>query len=307
MFDNAPWPGNHVAMTAWWGMFLALAWSLAGPAAALAADAGAGAGYIRLSYADVGLSAALFVIATGASLLLRLGLWRSLVWVALRMVAQLLLVGMVLRFIFAATNIWVTLAAAAVMAGMAMREVMNRQERPLAGAWRWLPGPASMVLIGSLAVIYTQLVVLRPEPWYAPRQLLPIFGMVLGNAMNGVSLGLNAITRAVVRERAAIEARLLLGFSRWRALRPFVAEALRTALTPMMNAMAAAGIISLPGMMTGQILAGAPPVEAVKYQLMIMFLIAGVVGVAALAAMGLALWRLTDERHRLRSDRLAVV
>ena len=296
---------RHTAtMALRWG--IGLVWLLAWTAVAWAAETGAGSGYIRLGYEDVALSAVLFVIATGLSLLLRLGLWRSLLWVAVRMVAQLLLVGMVLRFIFTATNVWVTLAAAGVMAIMAMREVMNRQERPLAGAWRWLPGPASMVLIGTLAVLYAQLVVLRPEPWHAPRQLLPIFGMVLGNAMNGVSLGLNAITRAVVRERAAIEARLLLGFSRWRAIRPFVGEALRTALTPMMNAMAATGVISLPGMMTGQILAGVPPVEAVKYQLMIMFLIAGVVGIAALAAMGLTLWRLTDERHRLRPDRLAV-
>ena len=296
-------------MSRWWGIGLPFAlgaWMWAVLAPALAAEpAAAGGGYIRLSYADVALSAALFVIATGLSLLMRLGVWRSLAWVAVRMVVQLLLVGMVLRFIFEATNGWITLGAASVMAVMAMREVMNRQERPLAGAWRWIPGPASMLLIGTLAVLYAQLVVLRPEPWFAPRQLLPIFGMVLGNAMNGVSLGLNAISRAVVRERAAIEARLLLGFSRWRAIRPFMTEALRTALTPIMNAMAATGIISLPGMMTGQILAGVPPVEAVKYQLMIMFLIAGVVGLAALAAMGVMLWRLTDERHRLRPDRLA--
>ena len=280
------------------------------PPAALAAEAvaaPAGGSYIRLTYVDVALSAALFVAATVLSLLMRLGVWRSLAWVAARMVVQLLLVGMVLRFIFAATNVWVTLAAASVMTIMAMREVMNRQERPLEGVWRWLPGPASMIVIGALAVLYAQLVVLRPEPWHAPRQLLPILGMVLGNSMNGVSLGLNAITRAVVRERTAIEARLLMGFSRWRALRPFAAEALRTALTPIMNAMAATGIISLPGMMTGQILAGVSPVEAVKYQLMIMFLIAGVVGLSALAAMGLMLWRLTDERHRLRPDRLAEI
>ena len=292
----------------WQRVWLVVAWLALLPVAVLAAEtveAPAGGTYVRLAYVDVALSAVLFVIATGLSLLMRLGVWRSLAWVAVRMVVQLLLVGMVLRFIFAATNGWVTLAAASVMALMAMREVMNRQERPLEGIWRWLPGPASMLVIGTLAVLYAQLVVLRPEPWHAPRQLLPILGMVLGNSMNGVSLGLNAITRAVVRERAAIEARLLLGFSRWRALRPFAAEALRTALTPIMNAMAATGIISLPGMMTGQILAGVSPVEAVKYQLMIMFLIAGVVGLAAMVAMGLMLWRLTDERHRLRPDRLA--
>jgi len=262
-------------------------------------------GYITLQYWEVAASAVLFVITAGLAWLFEAGLARSLAWVAARMVAQLLLVGLVLKFIFAATNGWITLAAASVMALMAMREVTRRQRQPLAGVWRWLPGPASLLFIGVLALMLTLLVVLRPEPWHAPRQLLPIFGMILGNAMTGITLGLNAITQAITRERAAIEARLLLGFSRWRALRPFAAGALRTALTPMMNAMAAAGIISLPGMMTGQILAGAPPVEAVKYQLMIMFLIAGVVGLASLAAMAVTIWRLTDERHRLRPDRFA--
>jgi len=263
------------------------------------------AGYITLEYWAVAASALLFVITAGLALLFEVGLARSLAWVSARMVAQLLLVGLVLKFIFSATNGWITLAAASVMAGMAMREVVRRQQRPLAGGWRWLPGPVSLLFIGVLALLYVQLVVIRPEPWHAPRQLLPIFGMILGNSMTGITLGLNAITEAIARERAAIEARLLLGCTRWQAVRPFAARALRMALTPITNAMAAAGIISLPGMMTGQILAGAPPVEAVKYQLMIMFMIAGVVGLASLVAMAGAIWRLTDERHRLRPDRLA--
>ncbi len=261
-------------------------------------------GYITLEYWEVAASALLFVLASGLALLFEAGLARAMAWVAVRMVAQLLLVGMVLKFIFQATNGLVTLAAASVMAFMAVREVMRRQQRPLKGAWRWLPGSASLLFTGVLALLFTLLVVLRPEPWHSPRQLLPIFGMILGNSMNGITLGLNAITNTIVRERNAVEARLLLGFSRWRAIRPFAAEALRTALTPIMNAMAATGIISLPGMMTGQILAGVPPVEAVKYQLMIMFLIAGVVGLSSLAAMMLTIYRLTDDRHRLRPDRL---
>ncbi len=262
-------------------------------------------GYITLQYWEVAASALLVMLTGALALAFEAGLARALAWVALRMVLQLLAVGLVLKFIFTSAGPGWTLLAATIMALMAVREVMRRQQHGLAGFWRWLPGPASMLVIGILALLYTLLVVLRPEPWHAPRQLLPIFGMILGNSMTGVSLGLNALTENVIRERAAIEARLLLGRTRWDALRPFAAKALRAALTPIMNAMAAAGIISLPGMMTGQILAGVPPVEAVKYQLMIMFLIAGVVGLATLAAMSLTIWRLTDERHRLRPDRLA--
>ncbi len=262
------------------------------------------ASYIALSYADVAASALFLFLAGVLTVVLRLGLARSLAITAARMVAQLLAIGFVLKFIFAASSGLVTLAAGSVMALLAGREILARQERPLAGLWRFGLGPAAMLFTGVLALIYALTLLLQPDPWFSPRHALPLFGMILGNSMNGVSLGLNAITRAVVRERAAIEARLLLGMTRWEALRPFAAEALKTGMTPIMNAMAASGVISLPGMMTGQILSGVPPVEAVKYQLMIMFLIAGVVGLGVITAVFATIWRLTDARHRLRPDRL---
>jgi putative ABC transport system permease protein len=144
----------------------------------------------------------------------------------------------------------------------------------------------------------------RPDPWYDPRYLLPLLGMVLGNTMTGISLGLHTLTGGVVSGRAAIEARLALGADRREALLPVVRAALKNAMMPIINAMTATGLVSLPGMMTGQILAGVPPVEAVKYQILIMFLIAGGTGLGALSAVIVAAWRLTDGRHRLRLDRL---
>jgi putative ABC transport system permease protein len=128
--------------------------------------------------------------------------------------------------------------------------------------------------------------------------------MILGNTMTGISLGLDTLTTAAVRERASIEARIVLGAARFEALRPAMQEAMRRGLMPMINAMAAAGVVSLPGMMTGQILAGVPPGEAVRYQLLIMFLIAGATGLGLLMAVLGGAWRLTDHRHRLRPDRL---
>jgi putative ABC transport system permease protein len=83
-------------------------------------------------------------------------------------------------------------------------------------------------------------------------------------------------------------------------------EAMRRGFMPLINSMAAAGVVSLPGMMTGQILAGVPPGEAVRYQLLIMFLIAGATGLGVMSAVLSGAWRLTDARHRLRTDRLAV-
>ena len=123
--------------------------------------------------------------------------------------------------------------------------------------------------------------------------------------MTGISLGLHTLTTGLVRDRAAVEARLMLGATRREALLPATRSALRSAMMPIVNSMAATGLVSLPGMMTGQILAGIEPVEAVKYQLLIMFLIAGGTGLGAVAAVLAAGCRLTDNRHRLRLDRLA--
>ena len=105
--------------------------------------------------------------------------------------------------------------------------------------------------------------------------------------------------------RAHVEARLMLGGTRFEAMQPVRREALRRALLPIINSMSATGVVSLPGMMTGQILGGVAPAEAVKYQILIMFLIAGGTGLGAVAAVLGGVFRLTDARHRLRLDHLA--
>ena len=134
-----------------------------------------------------------------------------------------------------------------------------------------------------------------------------LFGMILGNTMTGISLGLDTLHTALQRERVAVEAKLLLGSSRWDAVSVARQRAIRSGFTPIINSMAATGIVSLPGMMTGQILSGVDPQEAVKYQLLITLLIGGATGLGVLAATFASIWRLTDSRHRLRLDRLAGV
>ena len=131
-----------------------------------------------------------------------------------------------------------------------------------------------------------------------------MLGMILGNTMTGVALGIDRLLTGATAERTAIEARLALGHSREEAFGGVIREAMRTGLIPTVNAMSAIGLVSIPGMMTGQILAGIEPMEAVKYQLLIMFLIAGGTGFGVLGAVLVGAWRLTDSRHRLRLDRL---
>ncbi|MCP5367549.1 MAG: iron export ABC transporter permease subunit FetB [Hyphomicrobiales bacterium] len=262
------------------------------------------AGFVALDYWDLAAAALLVALNALLSLVLRLNLERAMVIAAARMVAQLLLVGLVLRYLFSIQSLWLTGPVALVMVIVAGYEIRRRQGRVFTGPWTFALGGASIMVAGTLATLLALTTQIQPDPWYDARFALPLLGMILGNAMNGVSIGLDRLVSLAVRDRAAIEARLTLGHTFADAIRPVAREAFRGGLTHSINAMSAAGIVFLPGMMTGQILAGADPLEAVKYQILIMFLIAGATGIGVLLALSLGTLRLTDGRHRLRLDRL---
>lgn len=259
---------------------------------------------VALTYTDLALAAALLVANGIISLAFRLHLERSLIVAALRMVVQLAAVGWVLTFVFAQNSPLWTLLAAAVMVAFAGFELGQRQGIRVRGWLSFGLGNATLLLVGGVATIYAVAVVIGPEPWYAPRYVLPIFGIVLGNVLTSVSLALQALTESVERERTAIEARLALGATRFVAFSGVLRRALRTATTPFINAMAVAGVVALPGMMAGQILAGADPGQAAKYQIVIMFVVSGASGLGAVAAALGSVLLLTDRRHRLRAERL---
>jgi putative ABC transport system permease protein len=261
--------------------------------------------YVSLSLWDLALTSLLIFIDAGLSILLRLGVHRSFLIAALRMVVQLSLMGVVLTTLFALVSpLWTGLAALGMVL-FAGREIAARQERPFTGLWSLGIGTFCMMAASGLVTSFALVTAVSPDPWYDPRYAIPLLGMILGNCMTGIALGLDALTSGATVRRAAIEARLMLGGTRFEAMQPVLREALRRALMPIINSMSATGVVSLPGMMTGQILGGVPPAEAVKYQILIMFLIAGGTGLGAAAAVLGGVLRLTDSRHRLRLDHLA--
>ena len=261
--------------------------------------------YIQLTYGNLVLPALLIVMNGVLSIVLHLKLERPLAIAAVRMLVQLVLVGYVLTFLFAAVSPFWTALAACIMVLFASREIVVRQKRRLLSFWTYGLGAGCTLLAAGTVTVFALLTELRPEPWYHPRYALPLLGMILGNTMTGISLGLDVLTNGLMRERSAVEAHLALGGTRYQALLPVVRDALRSGFMPTINGMAAIGLVSLPGMMTGQILAGVEPIDAVKYQLLIMFLIAGGTGLGTLAAVMGGSHLLTDHRHRLRLDRIA--
>ena len=259
---------------------------------------------VELNIIDLLIAAALVLALALLSIRLQMKIGRQLIIAAIRTAVQLTLIGLVLKVLFEnATLLWVSLLAF-FMLFVAGREVMMRQERRFKGWWGYAAGTFSMFVSSFAITVFALVVILGNDPWYAPQYAIPLLGMLLGNTMNGIAISMDRLTHAAWEQRDIIEARLMLGESWDQAISDYRRQAVRSGMIPIINAMAAAGIVSLPGMMTGQILAGALPVDAVKYQILIMFLISAGTGLGTLAAVSVGSRHLFDERQRLCLDRL---
>ena len=259
---------------------------------------------LTLTITDLVIAAVLVGLLALLSARLKTGISVQLLVAAARTAIQLSLIGLVLKVLFANAHLgWVSLMAVFMLL-VAGREVMARQERRFKGWWGYAVGTFSMFLSSFTVTVFALVVILGDTPWYTPQYAIPLLGMLLGNTMNGISISMDRLTHAAWEQRGVIEARLMLG-ERWdEAISEIRRQAIRSGMIPIINAMAAAGIISLPGMMTGQILAGVAPVDAVKYQILIMFLITAGTGLGTMAAVTIGAKHLFDKRQRLCLDRL---
>lgn len=240
---------------------------------------------IDVSWAQLAWAAVLVLVAIAISTWQRIGLARGFAIGAIRALVQLTLVGYVLVWLFAVRKWYLVLLALLVMLLAATKTATDRQRsgrRALFG----IAGVA-MLLGAGLTLAYVDVVVVRVHPWYDPQYLIPLFGMIIGNSMNGAALAAERLTSEVEARRAEIEAYLALGAAPPRAARDAVRRALTAALIPGINGLMVVGLVALPGMMTGQILAGSSPLLAVRYQIVVAFMLAG--AVAATAAL-VVLW-----------------
>ncbi|MCU7939824.1 MAG: iron export ABC transporter permease subunit FetB [gamma proteobacterium symbiont of Bathyaustriella thionipta] len=254
---------------------------------------------IHLTPWDLVIASGMIILLAITSLLLQLNIARQLTIAAIRNVIQLLLIGYILKLIFNTNNLFLLASIACIMLLVAGYEINARQKYPLK---RWVGfkvGTSALFLSSFAMVLLTLMVIVAPTPWYSPQYAIPLLGMLLGNTMNGISLGMDKLNQSVYQQRAIIEQRLMLGQSYHEAIKEIRTESIRTGMIPIINSMAIAGLVSLPGMMTGQILSGTPPVEAVKYQILIFFLIASGTGFGIMLAVWMIAKRMFDDRQRL--------
>ncbi|CCD35721.1 YbbM seven transmembrane helix protein [Candidatus Paraburkholderia kirkii UZHbot1] len=259
-------------------------------------------GFQNLSLFDVGFAAALIVVNGALSVALDLGLERRLLVAAIRTIVQLLLIGYVLGWVFAFDCWYVVLPLMVLMTAIAGLTASDRGRRSYAGqrADSILSIWGSSWLIGAFGLF----VVIRIHPWYEPQYAIPILGMILGNTLTGVSLGIERMTEELTAGRATVEMSLALGATRWEAAQAPTRNAVRAGMIPTLNQMAVVGLVSLPGMMTGQVLAGQSPLQAVRYQIVIMFLIAAASGLGVVAAVVMTYRRLFSHDHRFMVSKL---
>ncbi|MGW6928421.1 ABC transporter permease [Lentzea sp. NPDC054927] len=246
-----------------------------------------------LDWSGVAASLLLVVLVAAVTYWQRLHVTRELAIASVRAAVQLIAVGALLVFLFAHTGLPGALAWVVVMILIA-GQVAGRRGGGLPRA-RW--AATAGVATGS-AVTLGALVVLGVISTQA-RVIVPIGGMIVSGAMQAAGVTLHRINEDVRQSRPAIEARLCLGLPAREAFLPHQRSALRIALMPAIDSTKVVGLISLPGAMTGLILAGVDPLTAIRYQIVVMYMLLAAAALAALATARLAERTLFDDAHRL--------
>ena len=254
----------------------------------------------RISELDVLVCLGLLAVVMGISAWQRLGLLKDLTIGILRTVVQLALVGYVILFVFQKDHPALTLSMVAVMVIFAGWTALRKCECRKTQVY---PITTLAIFAGSaLTLAYVMLLVVRPARWADPQYLIPLAGMIIGNAMNGTALAIERLRSEVEQTRAAVEVRLSLGATRMQAAAEPVRKAVNAALIPSINAMMVVGLVFLPGMMTGQILAGTDPVVAARYQMVVMFMLPAATVLSVVAAVFAYVPRLFTPAHQLRPE-----
>ena len=256
----------------------------------------------NLSLWDVAIAALLIVVNGALSVALKLDLERKLAWAAVRTVVQLLAIGYVLGWVFQYNRWFVVLPLMVLMTLIAGFAGAQRGARTYTG--QRVDSVLSIWVSSWLVAAVGLFVVIRIHPWYEPQYAIPILGMILGNTLTGVSLGIERMTEELTARRDRVDMALALGATRWEAAQGPARQAVRAGMIPTLNQMAVVGVVSLPGMMTGQVLAGQSPLQAVRYQIVIMFLIAASSALGTVGAVLLTYRKLFSAEHRFLASRL---
>ena len=226
---------------------------------------------INLSIEQLSLCAIFLFLSALASFFLKLQLGKELLWASVRCVLQLAVLALILKSIFNLSSAWLVSLFFLWMIFWAARTVRSRvKEKEVAFFW---PVFGIMTLSYFAITAFTTKVIVGTEHWHQPQYFITLGGMVAGNSLNAITLGVDRLFSELRTRRSEVEAFLSLGATPYEACRFIRPQVMKAAMIPSINSMMTVGLVSIPGMMTGQILAGSAPEIAVKYQIMVMFMI----------------------------------
>ncbi|HEX7715410.1 MAG TPA: iron export ABC transporter permease subunit FetB [Bacillota bacterium] len=228
--------------------------------------------YIPITDLDLLVAVSLIGVTLGISIRERLGLERDLLIGAVRGFIQLMLVGYVLQYIFDLRRWYLVILILAIMILVAGSNALKRQKL----RWRRLFWILTAAIAGGSVLVLAVVIgfILKVRPWYLPQYMIPLAGMIIGNSMVGAALAANRLSADIKDGRPRIELALALGATSRQAVAPYLREALKAAMLPTISSMMTVGIVQLPGMMTGQIISGTNPGDAVRYQIVVMYMVA---------------------------------
>ena len=252
---------------------------------------------VDISWWALALSLIFVVLAAAASLLLKLGLGKDLFWGSVRTVAQLYLMAFVLRYVFLIDRWYLVLAVFAAMIVFATGVVKGRVKEKTVSIY--VPTLVSMLLSYMVVTVIVVAVIVQAQPWYAPKYFIPLGGMVIGNSISAIAVAMERLLADLRKRRAEVELHLCLGANATQASAHLFRSAIRAGMTPSITSMMGVGIVWIPGMMTGQLIAGSDPLVAVKYQIMVMLMLVGSTAIGSVLAVSLVRKRCFSSDDRL--------
>lgn len=226
---------------------------------------------MHLELTDILSTSGLIVIAIIISHWLKLGLGKTLILASIRTIIQLSLIGLILAWVFARQSAWQVLAILSIMTIIASVAAKNNIKKPYQGLLK--DTLTSLSATTAVVTLVAMTFILKVSPWYRPQFIIPILGLILGNSLTAIALTTNNFINALHDKKSLVDNQLSLGATPFEATHPLIRTAIVSGMTPTINSMMVVGLVSLPGMMTGQILAGADPTQAIRYQIITMFLI----------------------------------
>ncbi|KAA8819041.1 ABC transporter permease [Bifidobacterium vespertilionis] len=263
-------------------------------------DLTANTGVYPIDLWGLAITVALVAVSAGLSWIMRLGVERRMLWATMRSLAQLLAMGYVIKYVILWNNPWICFALIAVMILAAIQITLTRASNIPKGL-----APQVLLTLAVCVVLQISVVIeliVRPHPWYAPAVLVTMTGMLLGNVVAATAVAMSRFFSDMKARRYEVEMMLALGATPFEAAKPSISASVKMGMIPTISQLASSGIVLIPGMMAGQVIAGADPIMAGKYQFVVLAVISALTLIADSLIMILVYRTSFTDRDQYRAD-----